>query len=206
MMLWLLFCGFGLYHLQYGDTPAGERPSIASFAAQLAGGWMYALITLLAIFLLVSQAPIGPGMPSVGEEGTRSFGSVLAYLFSEPERGDAIHYRGRDQVRIGRIIGLPGETVAIADGTIEINGKPLSVASRVKALSTQSRAPITVPADAVFVARERIVGEDSVWTVVPRAKIVGLVLVAWRSTLDIATVARGLLAHPDELEGDAFSR
>ena len=50
------------------------------------------------------------------------------YIFGGPQRGDIIVFQApgqSDKDFIKRVIGLPGETVRIVDGTVFINGKPL---------------------------------------------------------------------------------
>jgi signal peptidase I len=52
----------------------------------------------------------------------------LAYKTGQPERGDIIVFsfpadEGQDLIK--RVIGLPGETVKIGDGTVTINGQEL---------------------------------------------------------------------------------
>lgn len=52
--------------------------------------------------------------------------SRLAYLTSEPQRGDVIvfarPYNGEDRYFASRIIGLPGDTVEMRSGTVFIDG------------------------------------------------------------------------------------
>jgi signal peptidase I len=51
----------------------------------------------------------------------------LAYLWHEPRRGDVVSIRlaGIHVMYMKRIIGLPGETVAFANGRVLINGEAL---------------------------------------------------------------------------------
>ena len=52
----------------------------------------------------------------------------MAYLGHTPRRGDivAIRLAGPRVVYIKRIVGLPGERVAVKDGQVYINGMPLA--------------------------------------------------------------------------------
>ena len=51
----------------------------------------------------------------------------LAYLGDRPERTDvvAIQMAGPHVLYVKRVIGLPGERVAVVDGIVNINGAPL---------------------------------------------------------------------------------
>lgn len=68
-------------------------------------------------------------IPSESMESTLKVGDLvasnhLAYLFSDPERGDIIIFPApfEDDTYIKRIIGLPGETVSFKDGSVYIDG------------------------------------------------------------------------------------
>lgn len=55
-------------------------------------------------------------------------GLQLAYIFSEPERGDILIFPWPDNPEVTyvkRVIGLPGETVEIKEGYVYIDGEPI---------------------------------------------------------------------------------
>ncbi len=58
--------------------------------------------------------------------GDKIIGNRLAYLFSDPERGDIIIFKySETENYVKRIIGLPGETVTFEDGKVFIDGVAL---------------------------------------------------------------------------------
>lgn len=68
----------------------------------------------------------GSSMESTMSNGDQVIVEKLSYYFHEPERFDVITFPYDNNVSyIKRIIGLPGETVQIMDGTIFINGEIL---------------------------------------------------------------------------------
>ncbi|MCI8670104.1 MAG: signal peptidase I [Lachnospiraceae bacterium] len=89
-----------------------------------------AVILVVAINKLViinARVPTG-SMERTIHEKSRMIGSRLAYLFSEPERGDIIIFRFPDNMKenyVKRVIGLPGEYVEIRNGIVYIDDEPL---------------------------------------------------------------------------------
>jgi signal peptidase I len=84
---------------------------------------------LIALFLknfVIINATVPTGsMENTIMPGDDLLGLRIAYLFSEPERGDIVIFKYPDdesQKFIKRIIGLPGDEVVIEDGKIYING------------------------------------------------------------------------------------
>lgn len=74
--------------------------------------------------LMKAEIPSG-SMEDTLEIGDRVFGFRLAYLFSEPKRGDIVVFDYPDnenKLYVKRIIGLPGEIVEIMEGKVYING------------------------------------------------------------------------------------
>lgn len=76
----------------------------------------------------------------------------LAYLFSDPKRGDIVVFPFPDDEKldyIKRIIGLPGETVEGRDGLVYIDGKPLQE-PYVTAEIDSDFGPYSIPEDCYF--------------------------------------------------------
>ena len=81
-------------------------------------------IGLFLNFFIIVNAVIPSGsMEETIMTGDRIFGSRLAYTFSEPDRYDIVIFRFPDdekQLFIKRIIGLPGETVILKEGSVYV--------------------------------------------------------------------------------------
>ncbi len=91
------------------------------------------VIISIAIFFTLQNTiqnfyVIGSSMEPSLEPGQRLLVNRVFYRFNEPERGDIIVFvppqNGKADF-IKRIIGLPGDSVVIANGTVYINGMPL---------------------------------------------------------------------------------
>ncbi len=92
------------------------------------------LLLTVFIFWLVNTATgrfriEGFSMLPTLQEGEYVIIDKLSYYLNEPERGDVIvlHFpndRSRDFIK--RVIGVPGDHIAISDGVVTINGVPLS--------------------------------------------------------------------------------
>jgi signal peptidase I len=107
------------------------RPPLAA-ACRCAVGLAVAAIVLRTWLVLGLIDPVvvsGSSMsPTLGGEdgGSRVFIDRTAFAFRDPERWEVVVFRCpgcADQLCVKRIIGLPGETVALAGGDVYINGQ-----------------------------------------------------------------------------------
>jgi len=109
--------------------------------------------------------------------------SPVRYLFRAPRRGDVVVFRfpgnpDRPPL-IKRIIGEPGDTVEVRDGTVYINGGPLDE-PYITSKPTYVYGPTEVPAHQYFVLGDnRDSSYDShAWGFLPEENIIGQ---AWLS-------------------------
>ncbi len=81
------------------------------------------LAVVITKFIIINANVPTSSMENTIPTGSRIMGLRLSYLFSDPERLDIIvfEYQFEEDINyVKRIIGLPGETVVIKEGKIEI--------------------------------------------------------------------------------------
>ena len=87
------------------------------------------VIAMLVQRFIIINANIPSGsMENTIMTGDRLIGNRLAYLFSEPERGDIVIFKYPDDERqlfVKRVIGMPGELVRIEDARVYVDGELL---------------------------------------------------------------------------------
>ena len=147
------------------------------------------ILALLLKTLVFANAVVPSGsMLSTIEIGDRIVASRLAYIINDPQRYDVVIFKYPDDERqnyVKRIIGLPGETVEIKDGTVYVtqtNGKTIQLRDDFVTYCTPvgDYGPYKVPEDSYFMMGDnRNDSEDSrFWDhkFVKKKKIVGKVV------------------------------
>jgi signal peptidase I len=125
--------------------------------------------------------PSGSMAPAL-QQGDRVLANKLAYRFSsEPAFGDLVVFmdpENPDQVHIKRVVGVPGDTVAIEGGVLRVDGEPRSEPYRQRRVTDDEFfGPAEVPEGHVFVMGDN--RSDSVdsrsWGPLPREDVTGRV-------------------------------
>jgi signal peptidase I len=85
------------------------------------------VVTAVVVFkyVLLPVRVDGPSMLPTYKPGAVNFVNRLAYLSSEPQRGDvvAVRYSGHSIMLMKRVIGMPGETIEFVGGRLSVNGE-----------------------------------------------------------------------------------
>lgn len=149
----------------------------------------YLLARVITEYVIVkAEIPTG-SMENTIQVGDHVIGVRVAYLFSNPKRGDIIIFKFPDNEQedyVKRIIGLPGETVLIQDGVVTIDGVVLEE-TYLKDGMSGNYGPYEVPEDSYFVMGDNRSGswDARFWTntYVKEDKIVGKVVFRYKPTL-----------------------
>jgi signal peptidase I len=122
------------------------------------------LSLLIAAFFMRLPEVSGLSMEPHIHSGEYVLINTFAYRFGGPHRGEIVAFRheGDDrQVFIKRVIGLPGDRIAIDRGRVSVNGAKLDE-PYVRDPDDRSFAEITVPGGSVYVLGDnRANSEDS---------------------------------------------
>ncbi len=137
-----------------------------------------AVLAVLAMAFFM-RAPVVSGVsmaPRIGS-GEVVLIDTIAYRMHAPERGDiiAFHHDGpAPAVFIKRVIGLPGDRIAIDRGTVIVDGMTLAE-PYVHFSDGRSFGPVVVPARALYVLGDnRAESDDSrYWGFVPEDRVIG---------------------------------
>jgi signal peptidase I len=140
------------------EALASPKPSIWQGLGTALRELIETLILTLVIFLLIRFAVQnfrieGYSMEPDFHDGQFLFVNKLLYLFRPPERGDVIVFvppnnSTRDFIK--RVIGLPGDTVEIINGSVYVNGGKLEEDYPLNP-GSYSSPPVIVPPEEYFV-------------------------------------------------------
>jgi signal peptidase I len=129
--------------------------------------------------------PSGSMLPTL-QINDRLIIDKVSYHFVEPHRGDIVVFSPTDTLRaqnfrdafIKRIIGLPGDTVEVAEGKVYVNGEALAE-NYLQDYPNYQWGPEVVPPDQYLVLGDnRNNSFDShLWGFVPRENIIGRAVV-----------------------------
>ncbi len=148
-------------NLHKNDLPY-KRAANFEFALYLVTVVLIALFIRTFIFEPVQV--VGSSMHPTLIHGEGMFTEKLSYAFSEPEHGDIIicRYSNMNVNCVKRIIGMPGDTVAITDGQIYLNGQLLDESEYWNDTIYGDMTEVTVPEKALFVVGDnRHASDDS---------------------------------------------
>ncbi len=185
-----------------GDREA-ERHSLGAFLRELPVLVLIAFALAIVLKTVIVQAfyiPSGSMEPTL-EPGdrvlvvkafdTQERGDIIVFENPKPGRqpdrgivGGFLHWlseglgfaRPADEDFIKRVIGLPGETVELRDGTVYVNGLAVEEPYLKGPPDTRDFGPVKVPKDKLFVLGDnRLNSNDSRYGLgfVPRDKVVG---------------------------------
>lgn len=126
------------------------------------------IVCMAAVFLVAAfgqrVSVAGDSMSPVLKNGNVVLINRVIYNFKEPSRGDIIAYsQGVDgRYTVKRIVGLPGETVQIADGKILINGEETTENIHVSGIEYAGLAeePVELGDDEYFVMGDNHTASD----------------------------------------------
>lgn len=125
--------------------------------------WIKVIVLAFVVALILNKFVIvNANVPTGSMESTiqpddRLIGFRLAYLFSEPQRGDIIIFKypvSPDEIYIKRIIALPGETMEIKQSKIYINGSETPIPEpylKEEWIVENDGLVLTIPEDHYFV-------------------------------------------------------
>ena len=120
---------------QSGETqqpgePSPDSPSLRQFLVDLLETIVLAVVLFFAINAVSARVRVdGFSMIPTLQDGEYVLVNRLAYNNALPDRGDIIVFsspQSPDLDLIKRVIGLPGDTVNISGGVVQVNGQTLN--------------------------------------------------------------------------------
>lgn len=167
------------------NTPASSRAD----SARGSGSRPVVLLSIAVLLGIVLRSVLktirvrGTSMEPTLHAGERLVVDTFTYQRRPPHRGDIVLLKNpSDQGRMGikRVVGLPGELVAIKRGRVMIDGRRLEEAHQTIP-GTYTSGPVHVPPKSYFVLGDnrRTSVDSHVWGAVPQSRIIGRVLMSY---------------------------
>ena len=142
---------------------AESQPEKKKGLSENAKEWIKDILIAIVVAFLVLQF-IKPtivqehSMENTLEPNDYLFISKQSYtLFGQPQRGDIIVFHsaltmsdGSEKLLVKRIIALPGDTIAITDGVVYINGEPQDEPYTKDGYTKTEMSEVTVPEGQLF--------------------------------------------------------
>lgn len=132
---------------------------------------IFFILFVIRTFLVSPHKVVGNSMLPTLANGQYFIADLTAYRFSDPLRGDIITYKSSPDnggIHIGRIVGLPGESLQISGGNVYINNEVLPEPYLSNLTSTEpdkfikENTPITIPPNKYIVLGDnRKLSQDS---------------------------------------------
>jgi signal peptidase I len=124
---------------------------------------------------------IGDSMRPTYRSGDLLFVRRSAYREADPQRGDIVVAKFRSDWIVKRVIALPGESVEVRDGILQINGQPLSESYQVQpGALTIRRGDLSSERWAVLGDNRSLADSTLFYAVVPRDSLMGKVVTSVR--------------------------
>jgi signal peptidase I len=178
------------YEEQFDTTISRRARRRRNNASKKSGGGVLEFLVILLVSFVLVFGFVRPfvveafWIPSASMVPTLKYGdrvlvNKFIYRFTEPQRGDIIVFKsveGDGQDLIKRVVGVPGDEIAVRGGKLFVNGEPQKEPYVNKKYPDRSfYAPTTVPKDHVFAMGDnRANSQDSrVFGPVPEKNIEG---------------------------------
>lgn len=161
----------------------GKRTGFVNFLVDVLETLILSVVLFVSINVISARIRVdGASMEPTLVSGEYVIVSRLSYRLGSPQRGDIIvfHFpRDPNEEYIKRIIGLPGDVVAVKDGSVYVNGQQLD--ETYLKVKTNYIGTWEVPAGQLFVLGDnRNNSSDSHdWGTVPMDYVVGKALLVY---------------------------
>ncbi len=176
------------YQAESFPEPVAPQPERQSGILRYVLDILETLVLSLVLFAIINAVSArirvdGFSMQPTLETGEFVIVNKLAYKLGSPRLGDVVvfHYpRDPEQEYIKRVIGLPGDSVRVADGQVTVNN--ILIDEPYIAAAPAYQTEITVPENSLFVLGDnRNNSSDSHnWGPVPMENVIGkAIFVYW---------------------------